>query len=622
MLKNENIICISSIDWDFLWQQHQAIMSRLANQGNRILFIENTGVRSPLLKDIPRIRKRLSNWLKSTKGFKKALPNLYLYSPIIIPFPYSWIARRINRFLLLRALKRWMKVAEFNNPIIWTFLPTPLVLDMVENIPHKLFLYYCTDNFSATSKMARKIVKSENKTLSRADLVFVMSKNLLKRCRSYNQNTTSISMGVDITVFEKTLSKESRPKEIRGIDKTIIGYIGGIRDCIDQQLVAFLAQRLPDFVFVFVGPIQEDVTGLRKFGNILFIGEKKHQELPDYLRFFDLCIIPYKKNEYTDNVSSAKLNEYLAMGKPVVSSNLKEVSTFSKENGDILYIADSYEYFLNLISVAIKDNNQELIDKRMAVAKQNSWDKKIDQMSGLIAQAIKVRQKESVRWRSKFLGIYKGARRKFSAFILSVLIFLGILFYTPLLWGIGDFLLISQKPKQAQAIVVFAGGVGESGKAGQGFDERVEYAADLYKSGYAESLIFSSGYKHALKETELMKALAVSLGVPADRIILEDQAKNTYENVIYSKAILDQHHWNKILLISSPYHMLRSQLVFRKAAKDIEVIYTPIPESLFYARKGTDLREKKTLKTINLKQIKGILHEYLGIVYYWFKGYI
>src|SRR3989339_1357426 len=104
MLKNQNIICISSIDWDFVWQGHQEIMSAFASNGNKVLFIENTGVRAPIIKDIPRLRKRYISWFKSIKGFRRETDNLYVYSPVILPFPYSRLARLINKNILLSAL--------------------------------------------------------------------------------------------------------------------------------------------------------------------------------------------------------------------------------------------------------------------------------------------------------------------------------------------------------------------------------------------------------------------------------------------------------------------------------------------------------------------------------------
>ena len=99
MIKNEDIICISSIDWDFIWQGHQEIMTRLARNGNRVLFIENTGVRTPNFRDLGRIKSRISNWKRGIHGIRKIENGLYVYSPIVLPFPYWKVARFINKRL-------------------------------------------------------------------------------------------------------------------------------------------------------------------------------------------------------------------------------------------------------------------------------------------------------------------------------------------------------------------------------------------------------------------------------------------------------------------------------------------------------------------------------------------
>jgi len=114
--------------------------------------------------------------------------------------------------------------------------------------------------------------------------------------------------------------------------------------------------------------------------------------------------------------------------------------------------------------------------------------------------------------------------------------------------------------------------------------------------------------------------LAVSLGVPKDSIILEENAGGTYQNVKFVKEILDKKGWRKALLVSSPYHMGRVSLVARKVAPGINFIYIPI-QGRFYSH-AVNLKNKIVAKRINLKQIKGIIHEYLGIAYYYLKGYI
>src|SRR3989344_1518002 len=98
-MTSENIICFSSIDWDFNWQGHQEIMRHYARQGNQVLFIENTGIRKPTLKDIPRLKQRLKNWKKGISGIRQIEDNLYVLSPLLLPFPYSKIALKMNEQL-------------------------------------------------------------------------------------------------------------------------------------------------------------------------------------------------------------------------------------------------------------------------------------------------------------------------------------------------------------------------------------------------------------------------------------------------------------------------------------------------------------------------------------------
>src|SRR5262249_51429866 len=121
-----DIVCVSSIDWDFIWQGHQEIMSRLAAAGHRVLFVENTGVRTPQMRDLPRVRRRIENWWRGTNGFREERPNLFVYSPLVLPWPYLRPSRWINRLALGRAIRRWMRAAGFSQPVVWTVLPAPL----------------------------------------------------------------------------------------------------------------------------------------------------------------------------------------------------------------------------------------------------------------------------------------------------------------------------------------------------------------------------------------------------------------------------------------------------------------------------------------------------------------
>lgn len=614
MLKNQDIICISSIDWDFIWQGHQEIMSTLARNGNRVLFIENTGVRSPGIRDIPRLKKRFKNYFKGVKGIRKESDNLYIFSPIVLPFPYSRAARWVNRFLMLSVLNRWIKAVDFADSIVWTFLPTGITLDIINNINKRLLIYYCIDNFAVSSASTRKIRRTEKKVLQSADLVFVTSKALYDYCARQNNKVHFFPFGVNFESFETaTASELTMPDELRDIKKPIVGYVGGIHKWIDQDLVKSLAQNNPEYSFVFVGPLQTDVSALSGIKNICFLGSKKHEALPNLIRHFSVTIIPYHVTDYTKNVYPTKLNEYLALGKAVVSTDLPEIRFFNQKYGDIVSIGKDADGFSRAIRDAIKEDTEEARDRRVEIARDNSWQRRIEEMSGLIEEAVErnLLDKES-RWKERLLSFYHSAGKRIAyAFTAFAMIYI-LLFHTSLAWYLAEPLKVIDSPRKADAIVVFAGGVGESGRAGQGFEERVAYAVELYKGGYASRIILSSGYIYAIKETDLMKAWAISKGVPAEAVTIENEAGNTYENVKFTNAILERNVWRSILVVSSPYHMRRVSLVYGKSGGDLKVAYTPIPESRFYSHGAGASSE----------QIRAIIHEYLGILYYWWKGYI
>lgn len=622
MIKDQNIICISSIDWDFVWQGHQEIMAAFARNGNRVLFIENTGVRVPTFKDISRLKKRFINWRRGTSGFRQELDNLFIYSPLILPFPYSRIARLVNRFLLIHSLQRWMKVVRFHNPIIWTFLPTGIALDIIANIEKKLLVYYCIADFYELVGNARKAKMAEDRLIKESDLIFAQGEALAERCRRLNDNVYIFPFGVNIETFENFKYDDAAvPSDLLYVKKPIIGYVGGVHRHIDFRLIRFIAQMHPEWSIVLIGPPQTDTSEIDNLANVSLLGKKDFSSLPNYISQFDIGIVPYGVNGYTATVFPTKLNEYHAMGKPVVSTKLPEVVKFNVENNNLVLIGETYEGFVNCIASALNNKNSGLVNNRRVSAKKNSWVVRIGEMSSLLGLAIEKKSKCPLNWQEGLLRLYRTSvknMQRFGVVTLSVYI---VVFYTPLIWLISEPLKISQTPSRADCIIVLAGGVGESGKAGQGYEERVQYAVELYNKGYADHLIFSSGYTYVFHEVLIMKALAVSLGVPEKAIILENKTIHTYDNIIAAKEILLKNNWSKVLLISSPYHMLRVALVANKEAKGLSIVYTPILQSRFYGR-GIWFGWRKAWRQINVQQIKGLLHEYLAIGYYWWKGWI
>jgi uncharacterized SAM-binding protein YcdF (DUF218 family)/glycosyltransferase involved in cell wall biosynthesis len=609
-----DIICISTIDWDFIWQGHQEIMSTLAAEGHRVLFIENTGVRTPAIRDLSRIGQRLRNFRRGTNGFRQERDNLFVYSPIVLPFPYSRVSRWINRYTMLRALRRWMKAVRFERPIVWTFLPTPLALDLIQRVDPKLCVYYCIDDLASSSHEARRIVESERTLFARADLVFVTSEKLRARASVSARTVHLFPFGVSLGRFEEArTSAAPLPADVVALPRPIIGYVGGLHQWVDVEIIAAIARRLPEASVVLVGPEQADMSPLRQLPNVHLLGARPHAQVPHYVKAFDVGIVPYRLSDYTAHVYPTKLNEYLAMGIPVVATDLAEIRRFNSENGDLVEIAAGADRFADAVTRSIAGAGDGATrERRVEAARRNGWTDRIASMWTLIEQALAMRASERDAWDVRLRRLYRGARRRTAQAVIAVIGAYLLLFQTPIVWWLASPLRVSSPPQRADAIVVFAGGVGESGQAGGGYQDRVRRALDLYQAGYATQVVFSSGFRFAFREAEVMRDLAVANGADATAITLEEAASNTRENIVFTHGILEKHGWRTILLVSSPYHMRRAMLTWHHLAPDITVIPTPVEQSLFY------LHERGA----TLDQARGLLHEYAAIVAYWWRGWI
>jgi uncharacterized SAM-binding protein YcdF (DUF218 family)/glycosyltransferase involved in cell wall biosynthesis len=556
---------------------------------------------------------RLRNWRRGTKGFREERPNLFIHSPIVVPLPYSRIAQWINNKMLMRGINRWMRAVGVTRPVVWTFLPTPLARAVIAGINPALTIYYCIDDLASSSREARKIVKSEQALFKSADLVFVTSEKLRERAAESSSRVHLFPFAVNLAVFQKSREQnEPAPADLSALKRPIAGYVGGLHQWVDQDLLATVAAALPDVSFALIGPEQTDVSRLKALSNVHFFGQRPHSDLPRYVRGFDVGLVPYRITEYTANVYPTKLNEYLVMGIPVVATDLNEIRRFNKEHGDIVRIAGT-EAYAGAVRAAIGEVAKPGdVARRLAVAESNSWERRLEQMSALIESELAARAARTTGWEDRLRRLYGAAKAGPAKIAAALLVAYLLIFYSNLAWWLAEPLKISEPARPSDVIVVFAGGVGESGSAGGGVQERISKAVSLYREGVAPRMIISSGFVFAFREAETMKAIAVANGVPADAIILEERAANTYQNVAYTRDILASNGWQQIALVSSPYHMRRALLTWHKAAPDVGVVAMPPESSIFYAHS----------RGASLGQIRGILQEYAGIVYYWWTGRI
>jgi glycosyltransferase involved in cell wall biosynthesis len=386
MLTGKTIICVSSIDWDFNRQGHQEIMETLSAWGNRVLFVENTGVRSITLRDLPRLRHRLRRW---RRGIPEEQRDLYVYSPLILPLPYSRLACSINHRIVARAIRRWIRRVSSSRPLLWTFLPTPLVHELIRDLDPELTVYYCVDDLPSSSPGARRLVPSDTELLRTADLVFVTSEKLRARAARVRDEVHLFPFGVDYDTFERIRTGTGPPPdELRTVVRPIVGYIGGVNHKLDQELLVDVARRQADISFVLVGPIETDVSSLLRWPNIRLLGARPHAQIPPYIKEFAVGIVPYRLTEYTDHIYPNKLNEYLAMGVPVVSTNLPEIRRFNELSGGLIRVAGDAGGFANALQAALAEGGAASPTRRIQAARRNSWAPRVIEMVALVEQAL------------------------------------------------------------------------------------------------------------------------------------------------------------------------------------------------------------------------------------------
>jgi uncharacterized SAM-binding protein YcdF (DUF218 family)/glycosyltransferase involved in cell wall biosynthesis len=612
ILNRRDFIIVSSIDWSEIRQMPQQLATSLVESGHRVLFIENTGVRSPRLGDVARIGARIRNWLKGTRGFFDAQDNLTVFSPLFIPFPYSSLVLVINHFLLSSAIDKWMRSCRFYNPVLITFLPTPLIDSLIKDIDPVLAIYYCANDMAGGSSGAAPLRPYEDSFFAKADAVFCNSNALMDKAEEFAKKTFLFPAGVDFAKFESVRNNSDLPVDLVVIRRPIVGYVGAISGVFDQELLVQTAQALPEVTFILVGPVYTDVSQLSTCPNIMLLGKRPHNEVPAYIKSFDVALIPYIKNSFTDAVYSCKLNEYLAMGASVVTTDLRELRMYVEQYGNVLQIAETKEEFIKKVREALAATDEANRVMRIDAARSNSWDKRFEGIYDVIAQLLVVKNSMKHNWQSRLSSHYRRSRMKVIKTALAAVTCYVLLFCTPLVWFAGNQLAVRHEPEVADAIVVFSGD-GESSYINQSYQRRALDAIQYFKSGYATLIILSSGKDQTFSEVEIIRSLLISRGVPEHAIkIIDKYPRSTFENVTLVKKMLMKHKVKSILLITSPYHSRRALWVWRKE----------MPELSVRAPEVVDTPKATPQWSASVNQIMVICYEYAAITYYWWKGYL
>lgn len=272
---------------------------------------------------------------------------------------------RINDNLYEVGMNYRININELKRPII-LWCSHPQNVTRINEIYHDYIIFDIIDDYSHEFKRWKVYSKD---MLRAANMVFTTSDRLYNKFSEECHKIYKIKNGLDVDNF--SLDKRSIPADLpKG--KKIVGYIGAVASWIDWNLIEYIS--CSDYNIVFVGPKIGNINLNLSRNNIYFLGEKKYSELPFYTNNFNCCIIPFKINEMTNSCNPIKLYEYLALGKPVVSTAINELSKLRK----LCYISKNNTEFIINLNRAVNENDRKLAIARRKFSINNSWDNRID----------------------------------------------------------------------------------------------------------------------------------------------------------------------------------------------------------------------------------------------------
>jgi len=373
-------------------------MSLLARK-NRVLFVEPQ--RDPDLGTWISFKNRICN-IFSTNIESISANMTLLHPPPALPFGGAILSPRILRFitpfivklncwLLTYSIRQALQKMKVANPIL--YLWEPFQLDLVEKFSEKLVCYHVYDeisDFVFNNRIKKIIWKYDRRLCKKADFVFASSRTQYERRKAFNQSTYFIPNGVDFGHFNQALSPDTKlPEDIQSVSRPILGFVGFLADFItDVRLLIDLAEKREDWSIVLVGTDglgnSSDSDKLRGLNNVLFVGRKDVSVLPSFLKAFDVALMPYVIEGHTLSIYPLKLHEYLAAGLPIVATHLPELDPFK----NVVRFAASAGEFIEQIEKSLKDNSKTIVAKRVAIAKENTWDQRVEEIKSLLAESM------------------------------------------------------------------------------------------------------------------------------------------------------------------------------------------------------------------------------------------
>jgi glycosyltransferase involved in cell wall biosynthesis len=361
-----------SKDWNEDHTSNHHVLRELAKT-RRVLWLNSLATRKPKLssaRDLMKIRRKLGEF---TQGAVNVENDLWVATPLVLPLPYSSVARVLNRQILRFQLQAWRRQLGIDQFQLWTFLPN--VAPYIGTLDEQLTVYYCVDEWATFPGLDKDaLMNLEQQLLEHADVTFTTSLALAQKKKQHCPSTFLAPHGVDYAKFATALDPTVKvPEDLAALPGPRIGFFGTLRDFLDYDLMAYIAKARPNWSLALIGQEMCDIGPLKGLPNVHLLGQKKHDALPAYCKGFDIGLIPYRIDNDVKFINPLKLREYLSAGLPVVSTDMPEVQPYAH----LCHIAKTGDEMVAAIERALTEGSPEQRAARCESMKTETWQARV-----------------------------------------------------------------------------------------------------------------------------------------------------------------------------------------------------------------------------------------------------
>jgi glycosyltransferase involved in cell wall biosynthesis len=353
------IIVHSHLAWDWVWQRPQQFLSRLSSS-HRVLFIETPVLSAEVSTSRMTIRE--------VADFPNILV-LRMKIPAAQGSKLAWVDRERRR--MLGSFLAGPLGQHFESPVQWFYDPMA-VTAFAGRLNERAIVYDCMDELSLFRGAPSELIARERKLLAVADVVFAGGPKIWKAKKQLNENCFAFGCGVDVSHFGQARDRHlSAPADTKELSRPLFGYFGVVDERLDYELLERLSDATSGSV-VMIGPSTKiDPASLPRRANLHWLGGRDYSDLPAYAKAFDVCLMPYAMNEATEFINPTKALEYMATGRPIVSTAVEDVVM---QFSDVVSIAQSVGEFVQECKRLAWNPSRTRIERGLVLARKNSWE--------------------------------------------------------------------------------------------------------------------------------------------------------------------------------------------------------------------------------------------------------